>query len=145
MENLDKSQFIVLLETSLNRRLLSPEQKTLDAAYEDYIDLLHARRRWIAQVDARIAAFDALVMPTVPVVAPPITELQASDAAYAAANALLLRNPTLINFLDGCALSLPCHEPGAAPVGLMLAAAGGQDRALLGLGEAVEQALRQRA
>jgi diketogulonate reductase-like aldo/keto reductase len=40
MENLDKSQFIVLLETSLNRRLLSPEQKTLDAAYEDYIDLL---------------------------------------------------------------------------------------------------------
>ena len=34
MENLDKSQFIVLLETSLNRRLLSPEQKTLDAAYE---------------------------------------------------------------------------------------------------------------
>lgn len=41
MENLDKSQFIVLLETSLNRRLLSPEQKTLDAAYEDYIDLLH--------------------------------------------------------------------------------------------------------
>ena len=42
MENLDKSQFIVLLETSLNRRLLSPEQKTLDAAYEDYIDMLHS-------------------------------------------------------------------------------------------------------
>ena len=45
MENLDKSQFIVLLETSLNRRLLSPEQKTLDAAYEDYIDLLHELAR----------------------------------------------------------------------------------------------------
>ena len=41
MENLDKSQFIVLLETSLNRRLQPPEQKTLDAAYEEYIDLLH--------------------------------------------------------------------------------------------------------
>ena len=111
----------------------------------DYIDLLAARRRWIAQVEARAAGFDALLLPTVPLLAPRIDALQASDEAYFAANALILRNPTLINFLDGCALSLPCHESGAAPVGLMLAAAGGQDRALLGLGEAVEQALRQRA
>ena len=107
----------------------------------DYIDLLHARRHWIAQVGARIAAFDALVMPTVPVVAPPITELQASDAAYAAANALLLRNPTLINFLDGCALSLPCHARGHAPVGLMLAGPAMADARILALGEAVEAAL----
>ena len=111
----------------------------------DYIDLLAARRRWIAQVEARAAGFDALLLPTVPLLAPRIDALQASDQAYFAANALILRNPTLINFLDGCALSLPCHEPGAAPVGLMLAAVGGQDHALLGLGEAVEQALRQRA
>ncbi|HOM20828.1 MAG TPA: amidase, partial [Ottowia sp.] len=110
----------------------------------DYIDLLAARRRWIAQVEARAAGFDALLLPTVPLLAPRIDALHASDEAYFAANALILRNPTLINFLDGCALSLPCHEPGAAPVGLMLAAAGGQDHALLGLGEAVEQALRQR-
>ena len=111
----------------------------------DYIDLLAARRRWIAQVEARAAGFDALLLPTVPLLAPRIDALQASDEAYFAANALILRNPTLINFLDGCALSLPCQAPGAAPVGLMLAAAGGQDHALLGLGEAVEQALRQRA
>jgi len=110
----------------------------------DYIDLLAARRRWIAQVEARAAGFDALLLPTVPLLAPRIDALQASDEAYFAANALILRNPTLINFLDGCALSLPCQAPGAAPVGLMLAAAGGQDHALLGLGEAVEQALRQR-
>ncbi len=107
----------------------------------DYIDLLHARRRWIAQVEARIAAFDALVMPTVPVVAPPIADLQASDPAYAAANALLLRNPTLINFLDGCALSLPCHARGQAPVGLMLAGPAMADARILALGEAVEAAL----
>lgn len=107
----------------------------------DYIDLLAARRRWIAQVEARIAGFDALLMPTVPVVAPRIETLRASDEAYFAANALILRNPTLINFLDGCALSLPCHAPGEAPVGLMLAAAGGRDRDILALGQAVEQAL----
>lgn len=113
--------------------------ETMGAA--DYVDLVKARRRWIAQVEARIAGFDALLMPTVPIVAPLIGELQGSDQAYFAANGLILRNPTLINFLDGCALSLPCHAAGAAPVGLMLAAAGGRDHDLLALGEAVEQAL----
>ncbi|QTD45338.1 amidase [Ottowia testudinis] len=108
----------------------------------DYIDLVEARRRWIAAVEARIAGFDALLMPTVPVVAPRIDELQGSDQAYFAANGLMLRNPTLINFLDGCALSLPCHAQGELPVGLTLAAAGGQDARVLALGLGVEQLLR---
>ena len=107
----------------------------------DYIDLLAARRRWIAQVTQRMAGFDALALPTVPIVAPRIAELEASDAAYFAANGLILRNPALINFLDGCALSLPCHSAGEAPVGLMLAAPGGHDREILLLGEGVERAL----
>jgi aspartyl-tRNA(Asn)/glutamyl-tRNA(Gln) amidotransferase subunit A len=107
----------------------------------DYIDLTQARQRWIAQVSARIAGFDALLMPTVPTIAPPIANLQTSDAAYFAANGLMLRNPSLINFLDGCALSLPCHRPGEAPAGLMLAAAAGRDHEVLALGVAVESAL----
>jgi aspartyl-tRNA(Asn)/glutamyl-tRNA(Gln) amidotransferase subunit A len=49
-----------------------------------------------------------------------------------------LRNPTVANFLDGCAISLPCHEPGTAPVGLMLMGAAGGDRRLLTLAAAVE-------
>ena len=108
----------------------------------DYIHLLAARQRWMAQVEARIAGFDALLMPTVPIVAPRIDALQGSDQAYFAANGLILRNPTLINFLDGCALSLPCHAPGEPPVGLMLAGAGGQDAQILALGQGVEQVLR---
>lgn len=107
----------------------------------DYIDLLAARRRWIAQVQARIAGHDALLLPTVPIAAPRIADLQASDAAFFAANGLLLRNCALINFLDGCALSLPCHAEGEAPVGLMLAAAGGRDHEVLALGEALERVL----
>ncbi|WP_028602788.1 amidase [Ottowia thiooxydans] len=110
----------------------------------DYIDLIQARKRWITQVEARIAGFDALLLPTVPVIAPPIAELQSSDEAYAAANGLILRNPTLINFLDGCALSLPCHAKGEPPVGLMLAGAGGRDREILALGLATEQILLAR-
>ena len=110
----------------------------------DYLALQTARQRWIGAVGQRLADVHAaaFVLPTVPVVAPPIAALQASDEAYTAANVLLLRNPTLINFLDGCALSLPCHAPGAAPVGLMLAAPGGHDAALLALGASVEASLR---
>ncbi|HEV7326707.1 MAG TPA: amidase [Bosea sp. (in: a-proteobacteria)] len=107
----------------------------------DYIDVLAARTAWIDAVEARVASFDALVMPTVPIVAPRIDEL-ADDAAFGATNLLILRNPTFINFLDGCAVSLPCHRPGEPPVGLMLAGAAGRDRAILSIGQAVEAALR---
>ena len=108
----------------------------------DYVELLAARRRWIAQVEARIAGFDALLMPTVPCIAPRIDALAPPhDEAYSAANALILRNPAFINFLDGCALSLPCHEDGEAPVGLTLAGRGGTDRDILALGLGVERVL----
>ena len=82
-------------------------------------------------------------MPTVPIVAPRIDELVASDAAYFAANGLILRNPTLINFLDGCAVSLPCHRAGEAPVGLSLAGTAGQDARLLNVALAVEALFAQ--
>ncbi|MCK9515626.1 MAG: amidase [Ottowia sp.] len=108
----------------------------------DYIDLLAARKRWQVDVAARTAAFDALLMPTTPIIAPRIEALlPPHDRAYFHANGLILRNPSLINFLDGCALSLPCHAPGEAPVGLMLAGLHGQDNQILALGLGVEQAL----
>ena len=113
-------------------------------AAADYIELLAARRRWIAAVERRLAeaGADAFAMPTVPVVAPPIAPLEASDEAFGRTNLLILRNPTLVNFLDGCALSLPCHRDGDAPVGLMLAAPGGHDARLLSIGAGVEATLR---
>ncbi len=52
---------------------------------------------------------------------------------------LLLRNASIVNFLDGCALSIPCHAEGEAPVGLMLAGPRMGDAALLSMGLAVEQ------
>ncbi len=108
----------------------------------DYIDLLQDRQAWIASVENRLRHYDALLMPTVPIVAPTIAELQASDDAYFSANGLILRNPTIINFLDGCALSLPCHAEGAAPVGLMVAAPAMHDSHILDVGAALEATLR---
>ena len=111
----------------------------------DYIVMQRRRADWIARVTSRLAGFDALVCPTVPIVAPLIAPLlardAASDEAFFKANGLLLRNTFPINFLDGCSFSLPCHEAGEMPVGLMLSAPGGQDAALAGVALAVEALL----
>ncbi|MDS1139373.1 amidase [Pusillimonas sp. SM2304] len=112
-----------------------------DMSAADYIELLETRPAWIASLQQRLRQYDALLMPTVPVVAPAIKTLQDSDDAYFAANGLILRNPTLINFFDGCALSLPCHPAGAAPVGLMVAGPAMHDQHILNAGAAIEAAL----
>lgn len=106
-------------------------------------ELEHIRRVRAGMIDGfghLLDGYDALVLPTVPIVAPPISAF-ATDEAYVRLNLLLLRNPSLINFLDGCAVSVPVHRAGEAPVGLMLAAPGGRDRQLLAVGRAVESIL----
>ncbi len=123
-------------------RVASRIMRGKDMSAADYIDLLQLRRDWIASVESRLRPYDALLMPTVPVVAPAIHELQASDDAYYAANGLILRNPTLINFLDGCALSIPCHPAGTAPVGLMIVGPAMHDRHILDVGAALEGVCR---
>lgn len=107
----------------------------------DYIDLLHARRAWIGRVDTAVGGFDALLSPTVPIVAPPLAPLVESDEAFFATNALLLRNPSIVNMLDGCALSLPCHRQGEMPVGLMVWAGAMADDRVLDASLAIEEAL----
>lgn len=110
----------------------------------DYIALQAARRDWIARVRAALRGFDAALSPTVPLVAPALAPLLADDAAFFAVNGQLLRNCAPVNFLDGCALSLPCQRPGALPVGLMVWGPGHSDDAVLGAGLAIEQHLAAR-
>ncbi len=116
--------------------------RNLSAA--DYIDICRARADIRARTDAATAPFDAVLMPTVAVTAPPIADIVASEELYAELNPLCLRNTTVGNFLDRCALSLPCHAPGAAPVGLMVMGETGGDRRLLSIGLGIEAALRSR-
>lgn len=107
----------------------------------DYIDLLSARRDWIARMETALSPYDALLAPTVPIVAPPIAPLVASDEAFFATNGALLRNPSAVNFLDGCALSLPIQRAGELPVGLMVWSSALRDEAVLGASLAIESAL----
>ena len=107
----------------------------------DYIELLAARRAFITAVERRIARFDALLMPTTPVIPPAIAALE-SDDAFFKMNGLILRNPSVINLLDGCAISIPNHEAGEPPTGLMLACRGSLDHQLFRYAAAAENVVR---
>jgi aspartyl-tRNA(Asn)/glutamyl-tRNA(Gln) amidotransferase subunit A len=107
----------------------------------DYIDLLNARRSLVARAAARVAPYDALIMPTTANTPPRIADL-ADDKAFTTANVRSLRNCTLINMIDGCAISLPSHREGDVPVGLMLASSGGADRRIFELAAGMEGAIR---
>ncbi len=108
----------------------------------DYIDICRARADIRARADATTARFDAVLMPTVAVTAPPIADVIASEDLYAALNPLCLRNTTTGNFLDRPALTIPCHDPGDAPVGLMVMGETEGDRRLISVGLGIEAALR---
>jgi aspartyl-tRNA(Asn)/glutamyl-tRNA(Gln) amidotransferase subunit A len=107
----------------------------------DYIDLL-ATRALLAKRFARANYdIDALIMPTVPRIAPRIEGLERNPEAFRIANANMLRNTSPINFLDACALTLPIQPPRAAPVGLMVVGFAGEDERVLSAGLAIESAL----
>jgi Asp-tRNA(Asn)/Glu-tRNA(Gln) amidotransferase A subunit family amidase len=112
------------------------------AAYE-YIDLLAARADWIARMQAHLQPFDAVLSPTVPMIAPTIASVLADDDAFFRVNGLLLRNTSVVNMLDGCGISLPCHQPDELPVGLMLWQAALQDDAVLDTALQVEMLLQK--
>ena len=118
-----------------------------DMAAHQYIDLCHARARWIARMEAALDPFDALLCPTVPITAPPLAAVAPGaqrDEAFFRVNALLLRNPSAINVLDGCAISIPCPvDAGALPVGLMLWHAALHDDAVLAVALQAEAALQK--
>src|ERR1700687_5230464 len=107
----------------------------------DYIDLLGARRSLIARTEKRIAPYDALILPTTANTPPRVADL-ADDKAFTAQNLLALRNCTLINMIDGCAIPLHGHRESEVPVGLMLAGAGGSDRRIFELAAGMEDAIR---
>jgi len=112
-----------------------------DLSGADYVELGLLRAEFQREVGAALAPFDAFLLPTVPCIAPPIAEVDASDDAYFRWNTRFLRIVGLVNFLDGCAASLPCQARGAAPVGLTVAGPAMSDRRILAVAAAVEQAL----
>lgn len=130
-------------ETMYDPRVLVRIMRGKEQDAADYIDLIQQRADFIRRVTPVISPYDALVLPTTPITAPRIDDLKPDDA-YRHANAAVLRNPAIVNFIDGCAISVPCHRAGEAPVGLMLVAAHGADRRLLAIAAAMEKLVAPR-
>jgi aspartyl-tRNA(Asn)/glutamyl-tRNA(Gln) amidotransferase subunit A len=120
----------------------------------EYIDLIRARAAWTARIATALLGFDAVLSPTVPIVASPIARLApadgidakqdaARDEEFFRVNALLLRNPSAINMLDGCAISIPCHDDGELPAGLMIWQSAMRDDTVLNIALRAEAALEK--
>ncbi|MBA7470100.1 2-amino-5-chloromuconic acid deaminase [subsurface metagenome] len=116
-------------------------RRGLKISAPEYIKLISARQSLIERVYRGISEFDAILAPTTAIAAPRISDVVA-DPGFTEANARVLRNCTLINFIDGCAVSLPAHRDGEAPIGIMLSSRAGVDRELFDLAAAVEGVLR---
>ena len=116
--------------------------ETITAA--DYIQLLKLREQFIRTINAAASGYDAMLMPTTPDTAPTIAETSKDDETYFRLNLRMVRNTIIVNLFDGCALSIPCHEPGAAPVGMMIAGTQNTDRKILAIGLAVEEVVSKR-
>jgi aspartyl-tRNA(Asn)/glutamyl-tRNA(Gln) amidotransferase subunit A len=115
-------------------------QRAADISAADYILNMRARIAAIAAMDRVFDQFDALVLPTCPIVAPTMAEV-ADPEDFARRNMLLLRNTAIANFFDLCAISLPVRLGNSLPCGLMLFVRHGNDRKLLQLAVSVEQAI----
>lgn len=121
-------------------RILARIRRGASISAADYIALREARARIIAATVPLTAPYDAVLCPTTALTPPPVSAVE-DEAEYNRINLLLLRNTAAFNFLDRCSISLPCHAPGEAPVGLMLTGAHDGDAALFETAVAVEAAL----
>ena len=128
-------------EREIDPRVLERILRGGSVSAPDYIDLLTTRELLMKRFARPRYDVNALIMPTVPRVAPAIEGLERSAEAFRVANGNMLRNTSVINFLDGCALSLPIQAPRSAPVGMMVVGFAGEDERVLSAGLAIEAAL----
>lgn len=93
------------------------------------------RREW----QVATAAYDAVLVPTAPILPPDAERLVTDDDYYVTENLLALRNTRIGNLMGLCALTLPTAQPSC---GISLMAGAGQEERLLRIGAAADLALR---
>jgi aspartyl-tRNA(Asn)/glutamyl-tRNA(Gln) amidotransferase subunit A len=111
------------------------------ASAASYVEALEELKRQREESAHLTQPFDAVLLPTVVVVAPTIAEL-GDDEHYFRMNALILRNTAPANWLNRCAITLPIHRTGEPPVGLMLLGETFGDSKLFAVARSIEQAVR---
>ena len=117
-------------------------QRGAEQEAADYIDFIERRAAAIPTYDAATSDYDAVVMPTTPIIAPRIDDVSKNDDVYVRTNLLILRNPMMFNILDCCSISIPMNRPGDVPTGLMIVGRSGTDRRTLAISKALEGVLQ---
>lgn len=107
-----------------------------EARYAEKADIIERFNKAV-----KTLGIDALVYPTVACIPPKVAETNDPDN-IGKVNLRCLRNTSSVNYFDGCAISLPCHEAGSAPVGLMLSSINGDDDHLLFIAASIEQIIQ---
>lgn len=98
-----------------------------------------ARLRAIRAIyDAKTAKYDAVIIPTTPILPPDLSRLNTDEDYYKTENLMALRNTRIGNLMGLCGLTLPTGEPS---VGIQFMCAPGQEERLLRLGMAAEEVL----
>ena len=128
---------IELMDPRISERLLGG----LKLTGPDYYEIFEFRLGFIERAAAITSRFDAVVMPTLPITAPPIADFYGSDERLSDPHVIIIRNTCVANLLDRCALTIPCHEAGTAPVGFTLMGENMADKRILGMGQSVENVL----
>ena len=125
-----------------DQRVRSRMELGINLSAADYIEVLQSRQRMISIATERMDSLDGFVLPTVPILPPSVVELDDGDPAlYSRNNLLTLRNTSIGNFLDTCAISIPATPAGEPPVGFMVMGSPLGDQALLEVSRTVEQVL----
>ncbi|MGV8985098.1 MAG: amidase [Cypionkella sp.] len=104
-------------------------------------DHISARRRMAELCDQwadRTKSFDAILLPTSPILPPNASRLMTDADYYVTENLLALRNTRIGNLFNQCVLTLPTSQPSC---GISFMTAPGQEARLLRLGQAAERAL----
>lgn len=127
-----------------DQRVRSRMELGANLSAADYVEVLNSRKRVISIAAERIDGLTGFVLPTVPILPPPVASFDDDDPAhYSKNNLLTLRNTSVGNFLDTCAISVPATPPSAPPVGFMIMGAPMADSEVLAAGRTVEQVLQE--
>lgn len=110
-----------------------------DVCAADYVAAWQKLDRLRAVWNARVAGFDAVIMPSAPILPPDAARLMTDEDYYVAENLLALRNTRVGNLMGLCAMSLPTGVPSC---GIMLHCQPMQEERLLRVAQAAEAALR---
>lgn len=132
-QHLDEYDPFVGLRMSAGAEISAEEQQRRYHEREQIVDTFNQQFESL-QVDA-------LLYPSVACIPPAISETDVEDNARRV-NLRCLRNTATVNYFDGCSISLPCHQPGEPPIGLMLSATNGRDENLYQVAAAIEAALK---